>query len=543
MTLHRRMVGAVMALTVLTLGGALGVISLSVNRAQERQLDEALVAEARAEAAEIAGRGESPLEISGRPGPAANDVGPLPKYGVIFDARGGAVATTPNWQHRSPRRGEFPSPDGRPFDLWVEREHLRCVVVRVPGARRVELFLGVSRTDLDGDAAFLLRAMVMVFVVACAWTFGVAQWFARRLTRGHQRIVEVAHLVASGDLSARVADQSADAEVLQLGRDLDGTIDRLATVVDAQRRFVAHAAHELRSPLTALLGEITFTLRRERTGEEYRAALGEALDATQRLHALAENLLTLARLGSSSADESGEVQLREVVDGALEDVRATSRARGIRVARVDADVAVHGHASDLRRLVRNLVENAVRHASPGGEVRVETAREGDLARVTVQDDGDGIPEEERARIFEPFFRGARTRATEDGGAGLGLAIAREIARHHRGELTCEPAAQGRGARFTMRMPARPPALGGASPHDATRRSAREEPAAPDERAERFAREIADARSSDERQALFAEIRAALDLDAAAGPDQFALRRALEARVPDLSSLLGTHGPA
>jgi two-component system heavy metal sensor histidine kinase CusS len=300
--------------------------------------------------------------------------------------------------------------------------------------------------------------MTMVLLVACAWTFAVASWFVRRLTRDHRRIMDVARRAAGGDLSARVAPVSADADFSQLGRDLDETIERLATVVDAQRRFIAHASHELRSPLTALLGEITFTLRRERDAAEYRRALQEAQVAAERLKALTDDLLALARLGSTSAAESGEVLLGAAVADAVEDVSAVAQERGVAIARSGLDVLVYGHANDLRRLLRNLLENAVRHSPRGGEVRVEGRDDGEAVLLLIEDDGEGVPAEERERIFDPFFRGARARASEDGGAGLGLAIAREIARRHRGGIACEPGTRGRGARFVVRLRTAPPAM-------------------------------------------------------------------------------------
>ena len=453
MTLQGRMIGAVMALTILTLGGALSSISLAVNRAQERQLDTALLAEARQEAGEIAAVGGDRLTISDRPGPAANDVGPLTKYGAIYDGRGAVIAETPTWSGAPPGRGALPTALDRPFDLRARAEHLRGVLVPIPGRAGLALLLAAPRTDLDGDAAFLRNAMAMVFVVACAWTLAVAVWFARRLTRGHQRIMEVAHRVAGGDLTARVDQLSSDAETLQLGRDIDETASRLATVIEAQRLFIAHAAHELRAPLTALLGEITFTLRRERDASAYREALVEALDAAEHLRAVTEDLLTLARLGSSPATEFTTVPLDVVISGATEDAAHHAQEREVSLVRTPSTLRVHGHAGDLRRLVRNLLENAARHAPRGSEVLIEATPRGDDVLLAVDDTGEGVPAEERERIFEPFYRGARTRATDERGAGLGLAIARGIARRHHGDLSCEEGRRGRGARFVLRIPA------------------------------------------------------------------------------------------
>lgn len=446
------MISAVMALTILTLGGALSSISLAVNRAQERQLDTALLAEARQEASEIAAVGGDRLTISDRPGPAANDVGPLTKYGAIYGARGAVIAETATWGRTPPRRDALPAALERPFNLHTREEHLRGVLAPIPGRRGLALLLAAPRTDLDGDAVFLRDAMAMVFVVACAWTLAVAFWFARRLTRGHQRIMEVAHRVAGGDLTARVDQLASDADTLQLGRDIDETASRLAAVIEAQRLFIAHAAHELRAPLTALLGEITFTLRRERDAAAYREALVEALDATEHLRAVTEDLLTLARLGSSPAAEFATVPLDAVISGAIEDATHAAQEREVTFVRSPSTLRVRGHASDLRRLVRNLLENAARHAPRGSEVLVEATPRGDDVLLAVDDAGEGVPAEELERIFEPFYRGARTRASDERGAGLGLAIARGIARRHRGDLSCQEGCRGRGARFVLRIP-------------------------------------------------------------------------------------------
>ncbi len=452
MTFRRRMLGAVMALTLLTLGGAFTAIAFSVNRAQERQLDQALLAEAREEAAEIASVGGRRLTISDRPGPAANDVGPLTKYGAIYGDDGAVIAATPTWRRSPPRAAALPGETAMPFDLYADREHLRGVLVPVPSPARGRLLLAAPRADLDGDASFLHRAMVMVLLVACAWTLALASWFTRRLTRDQQRIMEVAHRAAGGDLTARVAQKSADADLSQLGRDLDDTLTRLEASVEAQRRFIAYAAHELRAPLTALLGEITFTLRRERDAKTYRDALVEAQDATERLCALSEDLLALARLGASSSLDRAEINLDAVLTGAVDDLRG-ERGEAPSTIRIAAtSLRVFGHPSDLRRLLRNLLENALRHTPAGEEVRVDTWSAEGRVCIAVDDAGVGLPAKDRERVFEPFFRIERTAPAPDKGAGLGLTIAREISQAHGGSLRVETGARGRGARFILELP-------------------------------------------------------------------------------------------
>jgi len=448
-----RLLGVVTGLTVLTLGGAFVAVSVAVNRDQERQLDAALVREADEEAREVATLTGDHLAISDRPGPQANDVGPLTKYAAVYGADGAPRVATETFHGRPPPFATVRHPDGMPFDLDGPGEHLRGVLVGVPGRPGVKLLLAAPRTDLDGDAVFLRRAMVLVFCVALGWSVAIASWFVRRLTRDYELVAAVTRRVAGGDLSARVSDRSDDREVAQFERDLDGMIDRLALLVSAQQRFIAHAAHELRSPLTVLLGEITLTLRRERDAPEYRAALEEALTAAERMRDLADGLLTLARMGAAEPSPRESVALADVVRAAVDEVSVQAEVRGVAL-RVDAEpAAVDGHAMDLQRLVRNLVENAVRHARQ--RVSVTCARRGGRAEVAVEDDGPGVAPHERERIFEAFHRGEAERAADGQGAGLGLAIVREIARRHGGEVTLDASGALGGARFVVGLPLRP----------------------------------------------------------------------------------------
>jgi signal transduction histidine kinase len=230
-------------------------------------------------------------------------------------------------------------------------------------------------------------------------------------------------------------------------------IARLAVLVETQRRFIANASHELRSPITTLLGELSFALRSNRDATAYREAIVEALGSARRLKALTEDLLELARVGASEVDPQG-VHLGEIVGAAVDAVHAVAAETGVVLDTACNGAVVDGHAGDLQRLVRNLLENAVRHSSRGGRVRIDARRDRASVVLTVTDDGPGVPEEARHRIFEPFFRLAAPRDGERGGTGLGLAIARSIARAHGGDLWLDAAAPGeRGARFVVRLPA------------------------------------------------------------------------------------------
>jgi two-component system OmpR family sensor kinase len=453
MSLRGRFVAASSVVAFVTLSGSFSVIWLTYATAQERQLDAAILAEA-AEDALDASYSSGALE-SGRPALRRGELGPITKYAAIYDPNAQALVWTPNLEQGRPRMEFVRHTFGTPFDLWWNNEHLRAVLVPVPGDRGQSLWLATPRADLDRDVRDLARRMVAALLVAMIAAAAATSWLARVLTRDHDRIAAVARAVAAGDLSARIGRMSGDPEMGRLGRDLDEMIARLGVLVDTQQRFIANASHELRSPVTTLLGELTFALRRERDAPTYREAIEEALESARRLKVVAEDLLALARIGATELPLES-VPLAYVTRAAAESTRPEAEARGVTLEITCDGPAVQGHAGDLERLLRNLVENAIRHSPRGGRVRIEAQHEPGHIQLKVSDDGPGVPPDVRERIFEPFFRLAGDRAN-DGGAGLGLAIGRGIARAHGGDLWVDDCVQG--ARFVVRLPVFGPAAG------------------------------------------------------------------------------------
>ncbi len=452
MSFRSRLVGAVSGVTVLTLGGAFFAVLQLMNGEQQRQLDVALRAEARQEAREAAHGGDgAALMISDGPGPYGNDIGPLTKYGAIFAGDGRLLSSTETFNGRVPRLDDLRHPPGECFDLWFHREHLRAVLMDVPGHPGNLLMLAAPRLDLDSDAAFLRRAMIIVFAVAVAWAVALAMWIVRRLTRGHAAVAGVARRVADGDLSARVQPDASDPEMAQLARDVNQMIERLAKLLQTQEEFITHAAHELRSPLTTLNGELSHALRKARDSDGYRLAIASALESAQRLKGLAENLLSLARIDGTADEPRDPLWLNEVIEHARRAVAPEAEGGGVSIEIDDEACAVTGNARDLERLFCNLLENAIRHSPRNGLVRVEIARapSGRRVEVRIADDGHGIAAVERERVFEPFYRSPGAYGIP--GHGLGLAIARKIARAHGGEVRLGDS--DKGACFVVDMPA------------------------------------------------------------------------------------------
>ena len=450
MSFRGRIVGAVSALTTVTLGGAFFAVFLVEDAAQLGRLDDAIRTVAHEELSSI-GSQQSTMPVL-RSGTKLRTVdgAALPKYAALYDGDGRVVSSSGSFAPVPPLSSLPANRDGS-FDFWSGHDHLRGAVFPVE-RDSMSLLVATSRAEVDEDRAILARAMALVFLAALGWAALVAHWIVGRFTRHHQAIEQVARRVAAGDLTARVKSRSPDPEVAQLARDVDEMIERLAMLVSSQQRFIAHAAHELRSPLTTLYGELSHAVRKERDAQSYRQTIEEALDSTRKLKALTEDLLTLARTASPGEDPSERTGAIAVVTAAAASVAGEASQRGIEVVVDGADAPVSGRPRDLERMIRNVLENAIRHSPEGRNVQVRIASSLETVEILVRDDGPGVSENERERIFEPFFRGAGERARDLPGAGLGLAIAREIARVHGGDLALVAKDEVPGTGFRIRLP-------------------------------------------------------------------------------------------
>jgi signal transduction histidine kinase len=240
-------------------------------------------------------------------------------------------------------------------------------------------------------------------------------------------------------------------EVVPLVSELNSLLARLGGAIETQRRFTEDAAHELRSPLTALQLQIQL-VERARSPEELREALDSLRAGAKRAAHLVEQLLTMARLEPEAAREApSEVALQAVGASVLEDLEPLAEAKGVelRSGRVEA-ASVAGQPEALRTLARNLVDNAIRYTPAGGRIELSVFVDSGRPTLEVKDSGPGIPPEERERVFDRFYRlpGAGTQ-----GSGLGLAIVRQIAEAHRAEVSLGEADHGKGLRVTVRFPA------------------------------------------------------------------------------------------
>ena len=258
--------------------------------------------------------------------------------------------------------------------------------------------------------------------------------------------VMVASLAGFGVLFIAVLRTAVFAAVQRLRRESEA-------VQAAQHRFIADAAHELGTPLAVLRGEMDLALRRERSADDYRAALTSCREEIERLSRLSENLLALA-----SADAGQPLIHRALCDAAA--IAHTVHHRFLRMAEdkgvtfsIESPVALpfSADAIAIEQALGNLVSNALRHTPNGESVTLTASAEDDAILFKITDTGEGIPPAHLPRLFERFHRVDKSRSRAGGGAGLGLAIVKTLAEAHGGSITAE-SELGKGSTFTLTLP-------------------------------------------------------------------------------------------
>jgi len=333
-----------------------------------------------------------------------------------------------------------------------------AVSVALPGRRQIVAVLQdlASRREL---LTTLSEIFLVLLPIALLVSFAGGLFLADRLLRPVATMTNQADRIEARSLHERIAIGNPRDELGRLGTVLNHLLARLDDAFEQQRRFLAEAAHELRTPVTVIRGEADLALGRpSRPEAEYRAALDAILDESRRVTRIVDDLFLLARSDAAAYPVTrGPFDLGDVV----RDLAAQSeRLAGGRTVSSEADGALPmvGDQDLVRRAIRNLIDNAIRYGKPHGTIRVRASRDDLGYRVLVEDDGPGIPEDEQSRIFDRFFRGRSATggmSTDTGsGAGLGLAIASWIATAHGGRLSLLRSGPS-GTIFELRVAAEP----------------------------------------------------------------------------------------
>lgn len=366
----------------------------------------------------------------------------------------------------------FQREGGRPYYvIWSQRGELvdqsdpDLQVARpgntAPGRREVVRQAASGATVLVGrDISELRRGQWGLFVnvvLAGVATLVVAifgGWFvAGRALAPIKRISQTARAMSDGDLNARIAVEHTDSELEHVASTLNDAFDRLRLAVEQERRFIADASHELRTPISVLRAEAEWALDRERSTPQYKEALTVARRAALRMQDIVERLLALVRADvAPDVQELAPVAMRTLIDDVVTWLAPIAQAHHVRLTVSGDPFTVKGDAEQLREALNNVIANAILYNKPGGSVTISTRETSGTARLDVVDTGIGIPADAVPRVFDRFFRVDKARSREMGGSGLGLSIARTIFVAHGGDITCtsEPAV---GSMFVIMLPA------------------------------------------------------------------------------------------
>lgn len=351
---------------------------------------------------------------------------------------------------RAPTPGYDTYSDGD--DSWrVYNEHLDLPGMSAGGWLQVTQTLESMEQTLLLLRLQLLSGMPLALLLAGAGGY----FLASRALLPIDRITRTAHEINASDLSRRINYTGPPDELGRLAATFDEMLSRLQSSFDRERRFTADAAHELRTPLTALKGRIGVTLSQPRGPAEYSDSLQELERQVDRLIRLSSDLLFMARLDQGKVQRREDpIELDDLLAAVVDQIRPLAETKSITLLGSDArGLKVSGDMDLIIRLFLNLLDNAIKFTPAGGRVSVEAERSGTKVTIAIRDTGPGIPAEHRAHLFERFYRvgGDRSRADGQGGAGLGLAIAHEIARAHGGSLTVE-SKLGEGTVFMVKLP-------------------------------------------------------------------------------------------
>ena len=345
------------------------------------------------------------------------------------------------------------------IDVSVKGRRGRMIALATDGSTRYIVGVGVFTDNLIATLAQLRALLATVWIGALALTAVIGFSLASRALAPIRRITEKASAIAHGEFETRLDEPAVLDEIGHMTRLLNTMLDRLRGAIDANRRFASDASHELRSPLTAMLGEIEVALKRDRPAADYRESLEVLRDRLRRMQSLTEDLMMLVRAQERRAATVAEVRVRELLQRVLDATAGLAGSAGVKVT-FDAgpELVVYGDPALFERAFENLVRNGIQYNHEGGSVHVLAritpgggAWTPDMVSITVRDSGAGIPADAQERVFERFYRVDPSRSRRTGGTGLGLAIAREIVHLFKGVIRVA-ASSAEGTEIEVTLP-------------------------------------------------------------------------------------------
>jgi two-component system, OmpR family, sensor kinase len=341
----------------------------------------------------------------------------------------------------------------------------RSAIVNANGQRFLLLLRPLQQQNRTAGALVLTTSLANVdatlhrFVVILAIgigatlvvTGGIVILITRVGLRPLREMGQTAHRIADGDLSQRVREDQTMDEVGDMARSFNYMAERLQNAWQAQRQFAADASHELRTPLTSIAGYIDVL---NKGAKDDPVTLGRVLGSMRgevdRMTRLVRDLVSLARLDADDELRLERLDLTRLVADVYEQAKALAPSRDISLQAQDA-AWVEVDVDRMRQVLLNLADNAIKYTPPEAHINFAVQRWDSTAQVSVADDGPGIAAEDRAHLFDRFYRADQSRTREKGGAGLGLAIAKKIVDAHRGSISVAAPEEG-GTVFSVRLP-------------------------------------------------------------------------------------------
>lgn len=342
------------------------------------------------------------------------------------------------------------SKNGKPFFLFYHplREH------EATGAFTGWLQVGAY----EGRVTTFLQVLSQWLLIGVAGTLGPAVligWFmAKKALTPLEQIAAIANTVTGEKLDVRLPMRTgASTEITHLTDALNNLLRRLEEAFAKISQFTNDAAHELLTPLTSLLSDIDITLRRDRPPQEYAEALQRGKADTEHMVAIVKNLLFLARADRGQlSPPMTALDPDSILQDTLDDFAPLIYAKALQLEIHSLPAKVAGNETLLRQLFVNLIKNAITYSNANSRLTIKAQCAENEWRCEIADTGIGIPAAMQAKIFERFFRLDESRARDTSGAGLGLPIAREIARHHGGDIELIWSEPGKGTIFMIRLP-------------------------------------------------------------------------------------------
>lgn len=370
----------------------------------------------------------------------------------------GAPGVPPRWAERGMRRGpppRFMQPPPpvplRPPEFFTSANDGVSWRVGVLGSPNTTLVLGVNIERIGREMALVRRAVFMLLPLALLLAAGGAWWISGRALRPIGALTAAVERVTAKGLDQRITGQNEDLEFSRLITVFNEMMERLEKSFQQAIRFSADASHELKTPLTILQGQLEQAVHEAEPGSNEQRRYSALAKEVQRLTAITRKLLLLSRV------DAGELKLNlrpldlsQLIEAVGEDTVILARELEVQTSIVPG-VQVMADSDLLKQVVQNLASNALKYNQKGGFIRLTLQGDDRRVRFTVANSGQGIPPEERGKVFERFYRGDKARSRRVDGLGLGLTLAREIVRAHHGDLVLEDSPAGVTA-FTMMLP-------------------------------------------------------------------------------------------